>query len=270
MVKKITLSKSLMVACLTMTAFTANAQNIVFQENFGTPSSEKDEPLEEHIWDVNPSSMFTSTLLMEGSSVNVRSNNPSDYEGASADGNLYFKGCASFSILGISTADYSSLKLSFGAFGKNAGDVTKMKIEYAKDGSGKVLLADFAKLSLNTNKKKWTKVDNLDIPQGKSLDLFFTSNLEDLAADGGIRLDDITITGNKVNTGISQVTNSQMYVLQDNHSLQYLSNHGLAVLYSLDGCKVAALRPLEVFDTSALHGVYIIKVGNQSKKILLK
>lgn len=270
MVKNITLVKGLLLACFTVAVSAASAQEIVFQENFGTPSSEKDELLADHVWGVNPASMFASTLLLDGSSVNVRSNNPSDYEGASGDGNLYFKGCARFSILGISVGDYSSLQLSFGAFGKNADDVNKMKVEYAKDGGESVLLADFASLNLNTAKKKWTKVDNLALPQANSLDLTFVSDMPDLTADGGIRLDDIIITGQKNATGISQVTDTQAGLLVGEHALQYLGRQTQAILYGLDGRKVANLTPGVPYDTSSLHGVYIIKVGKQSRKIVLK
>ncbi len=270
MKKNFTFAKSLFVACLSVVASAAGAQEVVFKETFGTPASEKDELLEDHVWGENPSSMFASALLLEGSSVNVRSNNPSDYEGASGDGNLYFKGCASFSILGISTADRSSLNLSFGAFGKKVDDVKLMKVEYAKDGGAKALLADFASLDLNTGKKKWTKVENIALPQANSLDLTFTSNLTDLLADGGIRLDDITVTGSKVGTAISQVSDGSHGVLAANHSLLYLGQQGRAVLYTSDGRKVAELLPHVSFDTAALHGVFILKMGNQSRKIVLE
>ena len=161
--KTSTLIKSLLFMALFSTASAVAAQDKIFSEDFGTPSSEKDELIEDHVWNGTNKSLLSWNLLLDGSSLNVRSNNPSDYDGASGDGNLYFKGCASFTIAGIATDGYDNLTLSFGAFGKNKGDVVNMKVDYSLDGSETELLADFSDFGLNTGKKKWTKVPSVSV-----------------------------------------------------------------------------------------------------------
>jgi hypothetical protein len=269
MAKRSTLAKAIVVACLSSITAAATAQSFAFKEDFGTPASEKSELIEEHVWSNNPSSMFKWASLLDGSSINVRSNNPSDYDGASGDGNLYFKGCMEFSIVGIVTAGYPSMKLSFGAFGKNAGDVKNMNVKYSADGAEAVTLADFADLDLNTAKKKWTKVEGLELPSCSTLDLTFTSTLSDLEADGGIRLDDILITyGNT--TGITQNVGAQGGVVVNGSNIKYLGSEGQAALYDINGRKVADLLPGVTYNASSAHGVYIIKVGAQTKKVVLR
>ncbi len=269
MAQNFTLSRALLVACVSSLSIVATAQTVVFQEDFGTPTSEKAEVFEDHEWGNNAATMFNYTSLLDGSGLNVRSNNPSDYEGASANGNLYFKGCIEFSIVGINTAGYNSMKLSFGAFGKNKDDVTLMKVDYAVDGGDRTALANFADLELDTAKKKWTKVEGLELPSGTTLDLIFSSNLSDLTADGGIRLDDIVITG-ETTDGITAAAASHGGVAIHGNTIKYLGSTGNAALYDIRGTKVADLQPGTTYNATSAHGIYIIKVGTQSKKVALR
>ena len=252
-------------------AAAAQSQTTVFSENFGNPASEKDELIEDHEWNTNPRSMFSWQLLLDGSSINIRSNNPSDYDGSSAEGNLYFKGCASFIITGIDTHDYKSLQLSFGAFGKNKGDVENMKVECKDGGNGKTSEKQFAGLGLDTGKKKWSKatLGNF-VPASNDVTLTFTSNLADLEADGGIRLDDITITGEKTPTGIDNIGAQKRILAINGKSISYDAADGTAIIYNVSGQKIASVEAGSTITLDVSEGVYIIKFGGKTLKAAIR
>ncbi len=274
---KSTLPAGLLLAALTAatTSTSASADNgtatktTLFSEDFGTAATEKDEPIESHVWAKNPSAMFSWTTATADDNVNVRTNNPSDYDGASADGNLYFKGVASFTITGIATEGYEGLELAFGAFGKNAGDVKAMTAECKADGGQAAQVADFANLGLDEGKKKWSKASGIALPQAKSLTLTFSSNLN-LADDGGIRLDDITVTGTKGTTGISQAVQQPTAIALSGNTISYKGTAPKAEVYTLEGAKVAEVAAGSTATLNAPRGIYVVKAGNDAVKVVLR
>lgn len=267
----------LLLAALTATvpATTVSADNgaanktTLFSEDFGTAASEKDEPLESHVWANNPASMFSWTTATADDNVNVRTNNPSDYDGASADGNLYFKGVASFTITGIATDGYDGLELAFGAFGKNAGDVKSMTVDCKADDGQAAQVADFASLGLDEGKKTWSKASGIALPQAKSLTLTFASNLN-LADDGGIRLDDITVSGTKGTTGVSQAAQQPTSIAVSGNTLSYQGSAPKAEVYTLEGAKVAEVATGSTATLNAPRGIYVVKAGKDAVKVALR
>lgn len=276
--KNFTLSAGLLLAAITaiVPTTTVSADNNattnvkIFSEDFGTAASDKDEKIEDHVW-TNNQSMFSWTTATADDNVNVRNNNPSDYEGASANGNLYFKGNASFTITGIDTEGYNDIELSFGAFGKNKGDVKGMTVECKADDGQATQVADLAKLGLSEAKKTWSKAKGIKLPQKtKSLTLTFTSKL-DLADDGGIRLDDITVTGTKNTTnGISQTRQQPTTIAVSGNTIRYQGKAKKAGVYTLEGEKVVEINSGSSVTISCPRGVYVVKAGKDTVKVVLR
>ena len=277
--KKLTLHAGLLLAAITAAApaTTLSADNdvtstvTIFSEDFGTAATDKDEPIESHVWTNNPSSMFSWTTATADDNVNVRNNNPSDYEGASANGNLYFKGNASFTITGIATEGYNNLELSFGAFGKNKGDVKGMTVDCKADDGQATQVADFTSLGLDEGKKTWSKAKGIKLPQqAKSLMLTFTSKLN-LADDGGIRLDDITVTGvDKTTNGISQTTQRPTSIAVSGNTISYQGDAQKAEVYTFDGAKVAEVNSGSSVTMGVPGGVYVVKAGKDAVKVVIR
>jgi hypothetical protein len=133
----------------------SNAQTTLFKETFGTTQTtregctsgttsglydpQKCERYIDHTWSADshvwnegitytPVPSATAVSCDDaGTSLNIRTNNPSTYSEASADGNLYFNSNAinSFTISDINTSAYSNIMISFGIFGKSTGDAKK-------------------------------------------------------------------------------------------------------------------------------------------------
>lgn len=275
--------------CATVAAMMAVSSDVlaqgevtIFHEDFGTASSEKDEPLEEHVWGNNPASVFVWTAdEATGNSINVRTNNPSDYDGASADGNLYFKGNATFTISGIDTRDYKDVKLSFGAFGKNAADeydaskgetlvadVDCMKLTCTA-GGGTTELADFSKLELNRGSKEWTLVSGVTgVPAADGVSLTFTSAVPN--EDGGIRIDDVKLTGVKISAGIGSVNTGAEAIFYDGNSLSYRAANGVAAVYSVSGSRVLTVKAGDTVQLNLPGGIYVAKAGRASLKFVVR
>ena len=277
--KNFTLSAGLLLASIAagVPTTTISADNeatskvTIFSEDFGTAATDKDEPIENHVWTNNPSSMFSWTTATADDNVNVRNNNPSDYEGASANGNLYFKCNASFTITGIATEGYDHLELAFGAFGKNKGDVKNMTVDCKADNGQATQVADFANLGLDEGKKTWSKATGIKLPQqAKSLTLTFTSKL-DLADDGGIRLDDITVTGvDKTANGISQAAQQPSAIAVTGNTISYQGTAPKAEVYTLEGAKVAVINSGSTTTLNAQSGIYVVKAGKDAVKVVLR
>ncbi len=261
-------------ALFAMTAVPAgiSAQNetVIFSEDFGTAASEKDEPISEHDWGTGDASMFSWTPA-EGddgtNSINVRTNKPSDYDGASADGNLYFKGSASFTITGISTENYSDVTLSFGAFGKNADDIKNMTVSYT-DGTTAKEVTDLSTLGFNASKGKWSTGTITGLPAAKSLSITFSSSIPD--EDGGIRLDDIKVTGASTSTGIKDNVSDDNTIGISGRNLSFYAAKGKALVFRTDGTKVAEVNAGNSTELPASRDIYIVKAGNKVVKIAVK
>lgn len=283
--KKLSTSfKSIALATLIFMPSIAFAQEnkVVFKEDFGTASSKKDEPIENHQWETNDKSMFTWNVA-DGSSINVRTNNKSDYDDASGDGNLYFKGIASFTISGIKTENYKDLKLAFGVFGKNSAatntealgkntpaDINFMKVTCTAIEGTPVEVADLSKLSLNQDGDVWDHLDGIALTnQSKTLTLTFTTSL-DATADGGIRIDDVTITGTDISAGINETANTNDLVLINGRTITYSSDEGRALVYNAAGILTAEINAGHSVELNVPAGLYIITTGGSSIKTYIK
>lgn len=276
--------KGVAVAALFSLPAVAMAQQTVtvFNEDFGTAADDKKEKIEDHVWENNPASMF-SWYQGDDAELNVRNNKESDYDGASGSGNLYLQGSASFTISGINTEGYSDLKLSLGVFGKNnaetnttaAGqelmaDVNYLKATCAADGGEAVEVADFSKLNLSQDGDCWDYVDGIALAQSaKSLTLTFKTSLL-MDAEGGIRLDDIKVTGTNVSSGISDELKADAALYVNGRTISYNAQSGSASVYSLQGSKVAEVKAGETVQLTVVPGVYVVKAGSSASKILIK
>ena len=248
----------------TASAFADDSSTTIFYEDFGTASSEKDELIEDHVWDTNSADMFSWSVSSSDDNINVRTNNASDYDGASGDGNLYFKGSATFTISGIDTQNYSEIVLTFGAFGKNKGDVECMILTIT-DADGSTTSVDFADLGLDTTKKTWSVASISDIPSTSSLTLSYESDLE-IDDDGGIRLDDILLSGTAISTGISSVSQGVSAFSVSGKTITCESN---AEIFSLSGNKVASVKAGSSASLTS-SGAYIIRCGEKVSKIIIR
>jgi hypothetical protein len=274
--RKITLFAILIIASIGL----LKSQTAFYTETFGTPTLDtpettpgesKNEMLQNHVWDTN-NVTYTWTLVdnvnpaLPGS-INVRNNNPSTgYTGASGVGNLYFNANATntFTITG-NTTGFNDVKLSFGIFGKAAGDAKKMVVEYSIDGGTQyTAIAATQIAALTAAAKGWELVSNIAFPTATSVKLrFSTPNL------GEIRIDDVKLAGTAISNHLS------------NPNLKYWSLEGKTLkfeefaisnieLYNLTGTKVAAFKPAREIKLELKQGIYILKVDGKATKITIR
>lgn len=256
----------------------------LFYEDFGTASSKKDEPIEDHVWNTNDKQMFSWTVGEE-SSINVRTNNDSEgaYTGASGDGNLYFKGEASLTITGIPAAHYRNLRLCLGIFSKNSADVntellgtpTKadgnyMTVSRSLDGGEFEAFCDFYDLDLPQEGDQWTYVDGLLVADSaETVSLTFSSHL-DPAADGGIRLDDLRLKGQSVETGLTETLVPDVIAVSG-RTIRYQGRQGRAGVYSLGGVKVGEVPAGSSLTLRGVPaGVYVVSTPTSRIKVSLQ
>ena len=100
--------------------------------------------------------------------------------------------------------------------------------------------------------------------------LTFTSNLADLEADGGIRLDDITITGEKTPTGIDNIGAQKRILAINGKSISYDAADGTAIIYNVSGQKIASVEAGSTITLDVSEGVYIIKFGGKTLKAAIR
>lgn len=189
----------------------------------------------------------------------MRTNNPSDYTNASGDGNLYFNGESSvFTISGIKTSDYSDILLSFGIFGKDAGQAKELTVSYKNGDNEEVLLLDLNNVGLNAAKKTWELLNDIpDLPASESLSLIFSSK-----GDAEIRIDDVIIKGTRNTSGMTQKTEASPRIYNRGNSL-YVSGieKGNIEIFSFTSATVAVYQVAPVIQLNLPKGSYIVKSG---------
>jgi hypothetical protein len=271
--KKITFFAILFFAAIS----SVKAQTVFYTETFGTPALDspvvtvgesKNELLQNHVWDTNIVT-YSWTLvdnadpLLPGT-INVRNNNPSTYVGASGVGNLYFNANAinSFTITG-NTNGFSNVKLSFGIFGKAAGDSKKMVVEYSLDGGTQfVPIAATEIAALTSAAKGWELISNISFPTATSVKLkFSTPNL------GEIRIDDVKLAGTGI-SAIPQFNNDNQKLTVSNATINLEGfNTGNVEIFNLQGKKVFTSEIVKTLQPKLQKGLYIVKIGDFKQKI---
>jgi len=261
----------------------------VFSETFGTASSEKEELIGDHQWD-NPQSesglhyTWTFGYTKNGAeSLNVRNNNPADYNGASGSGNLYFNNDKTneFIIWGINTSATTDNRLSFGVFGKSDGvgevdsngnpeipDIHKMRVKIYTPTTDPVEGERIGQAEIESKAgaiKTWYKVENIAIPECENLKLrFYTKKKAE------VRIDDILITGVAKAPGaiesVAGATSSP--VVYTTTGLLAVKGARMVVVYDLAGRVVGHARGDAEF-TALPAGLYIVRADNTSIKVLL-
>ena len=300
--KKTTLL-SLGILALTITA---SAQDIIFKETFGTTQPtrgtctsvtvpgtaeagkydpQKNELFTDHLWSTdshvwNTGIVYSQTSIATsnpdacddtGTTVNIRTNNPSTFTGASGDGNLYFNANVknSFTVSGINTTGYDNVKLSFGIYGKNKIDVTLLKLQF-NNGSGLTDLGATQIAALNTTKGTWLTVTNLALPSGSNLSLTFSTPTLNGIAPIEIRIDDIIITGTKIETSVNSLNtdNRKLTVSNSTMTLKGFTTGNIEI-YNIQGKRVYTSELKETIQPQLTKGLYIVRVGDFRQKISL-
>jgi len=273
--KKITLIAIVIIASVNL----LKAQETFYTETFGTPALDspvvtagesKNELLQNHVWDTNIVT-YSWTLVdnvdptLPGT-INVRNNNPSTYAGASSVGNLYFNANAtnSFTITG-NTSAFSNVKLSFGVFGKTAGDAKKLVVEYSTDGGSQfTAIATTELAALTAAAKGWELISNISFPTAASVKLkFSTPNL------GEIRIDDVKLSGVKVTNSVNLPNYKNWSLTGKTLKFDVLPMTKVEIL-ALTGSRVATFDAATSIELNLQKGIYILKANNTSAKITLK
>ena len=293
---------------------TASAQDIIFKETFGTTQPtrgtctsvtvpgtaetgkydpQKNEQFADHLWTSDSHVWNTGVAYSQtsattanagacddtGTTVNIRSNKPSTYNGASGDGNLYFNAniLNSFTITGINTLNYENVSLSFGIYGKNKADVTLLKLQY-NIGSGLTETGATQIGALSTTKDTWSTISNIILPSNTSLSLtFYTPNTNPLNLLLGvpqpieIRIDDIKITGTlKIADGNLQVTTDNRKLTVSNATMTLKGfTTGNVEIYNIQGKRVFISELKETIQPQLSKGLYIVRIGDFRQKISL-
>lgn len=243
------------------------SQTTFYTETFGTPTSEKGEVLSTHVWDTN---VVTYTWTMDETTapgtINVRSNKPSTYSGASGSGNLYFNANATnkFTITG-NTTGFNDVKLSFGIFGKTAGDSKKMVVEYSIDGGNQYTgIAATEIAALTATAELWEVITTISIPTATSVKLrFSTPNL------GEIRIDDVKLAGIPVSNHLSNPNYKYWSLVGKTLKFEEFAVSNID-LFNLTGIKVSSFKPAREIKLNINQGIYILKVDGKATKITIR
>jgi hypothetical protein len=301
--------KKITLLLIVITAFTicTNAQTTIFSETFGTTKATRDgctsvsvpgtaetgkyDPQknelytdhdwsgDSHVWNDGIAYSQTSATTTSvgacddsGTTLNIRTNNPSTLTGASGNGNLYFNAniTNSFTISGINTANYSNISLSFEIYGKNKADVTLLKLQY-DNGAGLTDAGTTQITALSTTKQTWLSVTGITLPAASGLSLKFSTpntNSTNSSAPIEIRIDDMKIAGTSTSTSTSSLN-------ADNHKLT-VSNSGIKLegftsgnieIFNIQGRKVFSSMLKETIQPKLANGLYIIRIGDFVQKI---
>ena len=258
---------------------TAKAQTAFYTETFGTPTLDtpvttpgesKNELLQNHVWDTNVVT-YTWTLVYNTDptlpgTINVRNNNPSTYAGASGVGNLYFNSNAanSFTITG-NTSGFSNVKLSFGIFGKVAGDAKKMVVQYSIDGGNQFIPIATAEIAaLTAAAKGWELISNIPFPTSESVKLkFSTPNL------GEIRIDDVKLSGTNIINNLNIPNYKNWSLVGKTLKFDVLPTTKIEI-FALTGSKVAVYEPSSSIVLNLQKGMYILRANNSCNKFIIK
>ena len=285
---------------------TASAQDIIFKETFGTTQPtrgtctsvtipgtaeagkydpQKNELFTDHIWSAdshvwNTGIAYSQTSVATsnpgacddtGTTVNIRTNNPSTFSGASGEGNLYFNANVnnSFTISGINSTGYDNVKLSFGIYGKNKIDVTLLKLQF-DNGSGLTNLGTAEISALSTTKATWLTVTNLSLPSVSNLSLKFSTPTLNGIAPIEIRIEDIIITGTKIETSVNSINTDNRKLIVSNSSITLIGFiTGNVEIYNIQGKRVFTSELKETIQPQLTKGLYIVRIGDFRQKISL-
>lgn len=275
---------ALTLASMVLTA-TAADRTVVFSETFGTATSEKEELIADHAWD-NPQNenglhyTWTFGTTKNGAeSLNVRNNNPSDYSGASGNGNLYFNNDKTneFIIWGLNTSKTTDNRLSFGLFGKSDGsaadedgipDAHKMRVKIYTPTTDPVEGERIGQSDIEAvagSAKVWYKISDIALPECENMRLrFYTKNKAE------VRIDDILITGvSKVPGAIGNVSDDASGpIVITSTGLLSVRGAQTVTVHDLAGRVVGYSRG----DTDFTHlpsGLYIVRADSRTIKVLL-
>jgi len=300
------MKKNYILIAILSIVFTANAQTTIFKETFGTTQTsrgtcttvaipgtaevgkydpQKNEQYVDHVWSADShiwsdGVVYTQTSIATanpgacddtGTTLNIRTNNPSTFTDASGDGNLYFNANInnSFSINGVNTSNYSNINLSFGVYGKNKADVTLIKLQY-NNGSGLTDLGVTQIAALSTTKATWLTVTGITLPASTNLNLTFSTPTLNGTAPIEIRLDDIKITGILNISSVNSLNADKRKVLVSNSTLTLEGfTTGNVEIYNTQGKKVFNSTFKECISTGLTNGLYILKIGDFRQKISL-
>lgn len=300
--KKITL---LFMGITVIVSFT-NAQTTIFKETFGTTKTTRDgcttvavpgtaEPgnydpqknelftdhdwsADSHIWNAGISYLQTSDATSNvgacddsGTTLNIRTNNPSSFTNASGDGNLYFNADVnnSFTISGINTLNYNNISLSFGIFGKNKSDVTFLKFQY-DNGSGLITDGTTQIAALSTSKANWLTVTGISLPASSNLSLKFSTPNLNGTAPIEIRIDDIIIKGTSTSTSVNSLNSDNRKLTVSNATITLKGfSTGDVEIFNTQGKKVYSSVLQETIQPQLAKGFYIVRIGDYRQKISL-
>jgi hypothetical protein len=307
------MKKFLLLSAILIFPLLAFAQDIIFNETFGTTQltrgtctsvtvpgtaeagkydPQKNELFVDHLWSEgshtwNTGISYSQTSVATanpgacddtGTTMNIRTNNPSSFTGASGDGNLYFNANVinSFTISGINTSNFDNPTLSFGIYGKNKVDVTLLKLQY-DSGSGLTDLGTTQIAALTTTKATWMTVSNLVLPTAQNLRLTFstpTTNSTNLvlgvAQPIEIRIDDIKITGTSKSTLIHSTNSDNRKIIAINDVITLNGfNDGNIEIYNMQGKQVYTSFIEKIIQPQLAKGLYIVRIGDFRQKISL-
>ena len=245
------------------------AQTTVFSENVGTPTSTT--TIAAHTFQNNSPIIFSGTA-------DIRTSTPSEgYEGASANGCVFFGGTApakNFIIEGIDTSNYSDLVLSFGhQKGTNAGS-NELTVDVSIDGTNWNSLTYTRPTGSGTS--NWILVTPTGtIPSTNNLRIKFENPISNI----GFRIDDIKLVGTTLGITKNSIEGLKVYPNPVTNGTFYINTNANStkevVVYDVLGKQVIKTSTTNAVNVSNLKGgVYIVKItedGNTAtRKLVVK
>ncbi|MDR2979561.1 MAG: chitobiase/beta-hexosaminidase C-terminal domain-containing protein [Bacteroidales bacterium] len=238
------------VSCFLLSSlfFTSFSQSILYEENFGAPSTSA--TIQSYTGWQNQQVVYAGDGTCD-----IRTSNASTgYTSASGGGNVMLNNSTKwFSISGINTTGQDSLKLHLGIRKGNTGeDGSNLSIQYSTNGENWERIPEMQPLPTGSGTTGWYYITITGLPATSNLRLLF-SNL----ANNDIRIDDLSITAHSDNPLPSLRVNSPVHGSSHSQAVSFnftLTNFTLGTdgLLSLNLSGTGFDTTLNIFTTSEL------------------
>lgn len=183
-----------------------------------------------------------------------------------------------YRIIGISTVGFNTIKVTAGYASDSSTRYYYLQMQYRKNSNGTwTSLGDPVYINVVSEANIPVKFDNVQLPvvceNLETLELrFLVTALAIGATTTQSRMDNVLITGTKVNTGTNSIQKDIVKVFNANGKLAISGAAGSNVkIYNLAGAKVMELPNVKENETISLSlgQIYIVKVNDKAFKVNL-
>lgn len=258
MQQRIKVAVLLLFTGLSMSVFSAET---IFTENFGSP--ELSVSVSKYTGYDNPDATYEGTAMLRNTAKSIDCVSVIEY------GNVLLLYGEYFHVSGINTTDYNSVKLTFGMYNSsNKATADSVQFQVSEDGAN------------------WTDVHLKSF--SSIVGWYFQSIKEDLPSTNNLhfkminkskkscmfRIDNFVIAGvTSLSTGNQLVEKSTVNVISGQHGKLFLelNEPSIVEVYTMNAYCVAKFSAeVGITDFALPAGFYIVKVGNEFRKVIIR